>query len=603
MASSSSPSDDHPPPLPGQDADSQEERDSSPEVEVPPHPIGEALVNRRNRDDCGNPEHRQGMKCDHQDDQGPVNERLNRSSQARSSYRMSSSSTSSSSSSSSQGEPYASCEPSLPVSSRASNQAQNLSSTSLLSNPRTNPLALPSNLPCGTTYQTRNDAPRPTTSSSASGEALFNWQASKCCVKERLSAIFNRETLADVHFLVGRAEHVMRIPGHKFVLSIGSAVFDAMFNGKMATQETEIALPDIEPAAFLSLLKFLYTDEVHIGPETVMTTLYTAKKYAVPALENQCVDFLKQNLSSDNAFMLLTQARLFDESALAQTCLESIDKNTVGASEAEGFLEIDHDTLCAVLERDTLRIREVVLFNAVVRWAESECLRQGLPNTPHNQRAVLGRALFFIRFPLMNIEEFASEVAQSGLLTDREVVNLFLYFTVNPKPSVEFPDVPRSSITGKEHVMQRFSKTESRWGYSGTSDRIRFSVDRKIFLVAFGLYGSIHGPSTYDVSIQVIQTGSGKVLGTNETSFACDGTSHTFRVTFKHPVEIQPNTNYTASATLKGPDSHYGTEGRRKAVVDLQGGKRVTFQFQYAAGCNNGTSVEDGQIPEFIFYT
>jgi len=27
-----------------------------------------------------------------------------------------------------------------------------------------------------------------------------------------------------------------------------------------------------------------------------MTTLYTAKKYAVPALENQCVEFLEKNL-------------------------------------------------------------------------------------------------------------------------------------------------------------------------------------------------------------------------------------------------------------------------------------------------------------------
>ncbi len=50
-----------------------------------------------------------------------------------------------------------------------------------------------------------------------------------------------------------------------------------------------------------------FSDEVQIGPETVMTTLYTAKKYAVPALEKHCVDFLKRNLSPDNAFMLLTQ--------------------------------------------------------------------------------------------------------------------------------------------------------------------------------------------------------------------------------------------------------------------------------------------------------
>ena len=53
-----------------------------------------------------------------------------------------------------------------------------------------------------------------------------------------------------------------------------------------------------------------------------------AKKYAVPALEKHCVDFLKHNLSPDNACMLLTQARLFDEPQLAALCLETIDKYT-----------------------------------------------------------------------------------------------------------------------------------------------------------------------------------------------------------------------------------------------------------------------------------
>ena len=48
-----------------------------------------------------------------------------------------------------------------------------------------------------------------------------------------------------------------------------------------------------------------------------------------------------------------------------------------------------------------------------------------------------------------------------------------------------------------------FQQIESRWGYSGTSDKIRFIVDRRIFVVGFGLYGSIHGPSEYDVTIQV----------------------------------------------------------------------------------------------------
>lgn len=45
-----------------------------------------------------------------------------------------------------------------------------------------------------------------------------------------------------------------------------------------------------------------------------MTTLYTAKKYAVPALEGYCVDFLTKHLRADNAFMLLTQVILMARS-------------------------------------------------------------------------------------------------------------------------------------------------------------------------------------------------------------------------------------------------------------------------------------------------
>ncbi|CAO2610023.1 BTB/POZ domain-containing protein 1 [Lemmus lemmus] len=167
--------------------------------------------------------------------------------------------------------------------------------------------------------------PPPAPSSSALGpllplqrEPLYNWQATQASLKERFAFLFNSELLSDVRFVLGKgrggaaAGGPQRIPAHRFVLAAGSAVFDAMFKGGNATTSAEIELPDVEPAAFLALLRFLYSDEVQIGPETVMTTLYTAKKYAVPALEAHCVDFLTKHLRADNAFMLLTQARLFD---------------------------------------------------------------------------------------------------------------------------------------------------------------------------------------------------------------------------------------------------------------------------------------------------
>ena len=203
----------------------------------------------------------------------------------------------------------------------------------------------------------------------------------------------------------------------------------------------------------------------------------------------------------------------------------------------------------------------------------------------------------------MSVEEFAAHAAQSGVLTDKEVVSLFLHFTVNPKPRVEFLDKPRCCLTGKEKAVNRFQKVESRWGYSGTSDRIRFICNKRIFVVGFGLYGSMYGPSDYQVTIQVVGTDTTKVLRHNDTAFSSDGSESTFRVMFKEPVEILPGVSYTACATLKGPDSHYGTTGAKKLIHDIDGKEKIVFQFSYATGNNNGTSVEDGQIPEIIFYT
>uniref|UniRef100_H2ZC55 BTB domain-containing protein n=1 Tax=Ciona savignyi TaxID=51511 RepID=H2ZC55_CIOSA len=447
-------------------------------------------------------------------------------------------------------------------------------------------------------------------------QPMYNWQATKVTLKERFQFLFNNQLQSDVLFIVGRGVSSQRIPAHKFVLSVGSAVFDAMFNSILATQSHEVELPDVEPAAFLSLLRFLYTDEVNIGPETVMTTLYTAKKYAVPALESHCVDFLKTNLSSDNAFMLLSQARLFDEPQLASLCLDCIDQNTEALA-ADGFTDIDHSTLVSVLERDTLGLREHVIFSAMERWSAAECGRQEMEPNKENCRKVLGDVIYLVRFPLMNIEEFAQGPAQSGILTDREIVDLFLYFTLNPKPRVRFSDRPRCTLSGKEQNVCRFRDVAERWGYSGTSDRIRFQVNRKIYVVGFGLYGAVTSPADFQANIQVslasfnkcssflgiVSVENGVVLGQNDTGFSCDGTNKTFRVMFKQPIEIKANQSYVACATLNVKhNSYYRRKGHRRVTKDTDSNGNV-FMFLFAPGNNNGTSLDNGIIPELIYYT
>lgn len=136
----------------------------------------------------------------------------------------------------------------------------------------------------------------------------------------------------------------------------------------------------------------------------------------------------------------------------------------------------------------------------------------------------------------MTREEFALAMRdpESRIIDDTEIVDLFVHLTlasinnsnnpnttassnadstqINPTASsstelvlqpIKYSSKPRCCLSGPEEVVNRFTRAESRWGYSGTPDRVRFSVDRRIFIVGFGLYGSIYGKYEYSVSIQV----------------------------------------------------------------------------------------------------
>lgn len=82
-----------------------------------------------------------------------------------------------------------------------------------------------------------------------------NWQSKKNSVRERSAAMFNNDLMSDVTFVVGPPGGQQRIPAHKYVLATGSSVFYAMFFGGLADESGEVEIPDVEPAAFLTLLR------------------------------------------------------------------------------------------------------------------------------------------------------------------------------------------------------------------------------------------------------------------------------------------------------------------------------------------------------------
>uniref|UniRef100_A0A1B0G5K1 BTB domain-containing protein n=1 Tax=Glossina morsitans morsitans TaxID=37546 RepID=A0A1B0G5K1_GLOMM len=434
--------------------------------------------------------------------------------------------------------------------------------------------------------------------SNASDTADPNWQATKATVLERNAAMFNNELMSDVKFIVGGDfDTVQTIPAHKYILATGSSVFYAMFYGGLAENKQEIKVPDVEPTAFLTLLRYLYCDEIQLEPDNILATLYAAKKYIVPHLARACVNYLEVKLTAKNACLLLSQSRLFEEPELMQRCWEVIDAQAEMAIKSEDFVDIDLKTFESILWRETLNCKEIHLFEAALNWAQNCCQKMGIDQTAQNMRKVLGQALHLIRIPTMTLDEFANGVAQTGILTSQETIDMFLHFTAKSKPSLNFPIKPRAGL--KTQVCHRFQSCAYRsnqWRYRGRCDSIQFSVDKRIFIVGFGLYGSSTGAATYNVKIELKRLG--RTLAENDTKFFSDGSSNTFHVFFENPIQIEPECYYTASVILDGIElSFFGQEGMSEVCMG-----NVTFQFQCSSESTNGTGVQGGQIPELIFY-
>lgn len=59
---------------------------------------------------------------------------------------------------------------------------------------------------------------------------------------------------------------------------------------------------------------------------------------------------------------------------------------------------------------------------------------------------ILGSALYLIRLPAMNLEEFANNAAQIGILTQQETIDVFLHFTASNRPMLCFPTKARQGL-------------------------------------------------------------------------------------------------------------------------------------------------------------
>ena len=368
-------------------------------------------------------------------------------------------------------------------------------------------------------------------------------------------------------FLIGRSESKRTkqvIPAHKLVLAIGSPVFEAMFYGELAETSDSIELPDCEYDSLLELFRHLYSDEVILSGSNVMEVLYLAKKYMVPSLADKCMEYLEDNVDPSSVFSVLPFGEKYEEKRLVSRCWEVIDKKTEELVKSDGFALIERSLLEAIVTRDSLTIEEIELFRAVDLWATKECERQGLVVDGALKRRALGETLVkALRFPTMELQDFASVVLDSKILTQDEIVTIIKCLSSVSRSPVDFPGMKRSGFKGKIQRCCRFTRIiyyfPFHYGTIFESEFVlNFSVDKNILLQGVRLFGGSSNGKCFSIDLVVQDTKKQQAILSKTGQFAADsfqssaGTYDSCEVLFDRGVFLMKDNKYCVQAKLNG---------------------------------------------------
>ncbi|WAR09767.1 BTB6B-like protein [Mya arenaria] len=85
-----------------------------------------------------------------------------------------------------------------------------------------------------------------------------------------LKHIVQEKLFTDVTFIFPNGNE--SCTGHKLILSMRSAVFEAMFYGPMSNGDGEVTISDIDKKTFEMVLRYVCTDELGVDGETVLSS-------------------------------------------------------------------------------------------------------------------------------------------------------------------------------------------------------------------------------------------------------------------------------------------------------------------------------------------
>eukprot|EP01080_Neovahlkampfia_damariscottae_P007826 gene7826-12300_t len=114
---------------------------------------------------------------------------------------------------------------------------------------------------------------------------------------------------------------------HKIILC-RSSYFSSMFkSGMIESESNKIEMSDFDKSAILEVLKFLYTDQIHVTSNNCVSVLLISMLFEIREISDYCRTVVSQYLTIHNVAQVLNIADDYFDAVLKRICFNYVKKN------------------------------------------------------------------------------------------------------------------------------------------------------------------------------------------------------------------------------------------------------------------------------------
>ena len=276
----------------------------------------------------------------------------------------------------------------------------------------------------------------------------------KECPNLLLYAKANRDdgTFNDITIQTGH----LSIGANRMVLSCCSIFFEKMFKSQMKERyESSIIIHEIDSTAMKLVIDYMYEGNIIIDNTTVMDILAAADFLQLAEIKLFCFEFLKEHISFDSWYAVLSAAKLYRCDQLQKYTYQFITDHLDEITKSDDFKTVARDDLTSLilnLRENKKTVNERVICKLVIDWTKQE---------EEERKAVFEDLFQMIRLDEVPLD-FLECLFEESLVKDNPVcgnaitVALFSMLKTNQQTSKENKSLTIFSVGGSQGIRKVF---------------------------------------------------------------------------------------------------------------------------------------------------